>query len=52
MTKVLKKLFMKYAAYVASFMFIIGVSSCSQACCWWFAQPKVPEALEKFKSER
>lgn len=52
MTTTFKKVCMKYAPYVASLMFLIGIGSCAQACCWWFAQPKVPQRLDEYMNEQ
>lgn len=45
----LRSIFMKYASCLAALTLLIGVNSSTQACCWWFAQPKVPKELEKFQ---
>ena len=36
---------------IASLALLIGISSMSQACFLAFNQPKVPQGLDKFRSE-
>ena len=44
----IRNMLMKYASCFAALTLLIGINSGAQACCWWFAQPKVPNGLEKF----
>lgn len=36
---------------IASLALLIGISSMSQACFLTFNQPKVPQGMDKFRSE-
>ena len=36
---------------IASLALLIGISSMSQACFLTFNQPKVPQRMDKFRSE-
>ncbi len=47
----IKQLMMKYASCLASLALVAGVSTTTQACWWWFAQPKMPDGLSKFTKE-
>lgn len=47
-----KYLFMQLATLLAATSLYVGIESVSKACWWWFAQPKVPEALDRFRSEK
>lgn len=47
-----RQLWTRYASQFAALLFVIGIGSCSQACCWWFAQPKVPARLDKYMNEQ
>lgn len=49
--KAIKKLMLKYGSSLAAFALMIGVSSSSQACWWWYNQPKEPEGMKKFVKE-
>lgn len=48
----IRVLFMKYASCLVALTLLIGVNSGAQACCRWFAQPKVPKKMEKFSKKQ
>lgn len=48
MTKV-KKVLMHMGKSIPAFALMLGVVSNSQACVWWFHQPKVPEQMKNKK---
>lgn len=41
----MKKLLLRLSAFVPAFAVLIGVTTATQACAWWFHQPKVPNTL-------
>lgn len=45
----MKKIMFKLATLVASFAFSIGIFSVNSASVFIFHQPRVPEALEKYR---
>lgn len=47
-----RKLFMRLASCLSAVSLHVGVGSVSKACWWWFAQPKVPQGMDKFGSEK
>ncbi len=47
--KKLEKFLGMFGASLASLALIIGTTSVNSACVLYFNQPKVPEAMEKFK---
>lgn len=49
--KAVKKLLMKYCSSLAALALLISVGTVTQACFWWFHQPKVPEGLSKYANE-
>ena len=44
--------FMYFASYLSAAALCVGIDSATKACWWWFAQPKVPQKLEKFTSDQ
>lgn len=47
--KKVSKFAIKFSSVIASLTLVIGVSSASTACYFWFNQPKMPKSIEKFK---
>ena len=50
--KKINSLVMKFGSVVASLALVIGVSSVSSACYYWFNQPKMPKSIEKFRKDK
>lgn len=48
MTK-FKSLIMRFGKIIPAFALVLGAASNSQACVWWFHQPKVPEQMKNKK---
>lgn len=46
--RAVKRLSNIFAPALAAMALAIGITSVSSACCLWFNQPKMPEALEKY----
>ena len=44
--------FMYFASYLSAAALCVGIDSVTKACWWWFAQPKVPQELEKLTSDQ
>ncbi len=44
----IKGIALKWGSLVASLALFVGVTASTQACFWWFHQPKVPQGMEKF----
>ena len=44
----IKGMLIKWGSLVASLALFVGVTATTQACWWWFYQPKVPQGMEKF----
>lgn len=49
--KVIRKLVLKYGSAFAALAMMIGISSSTKACWFWYNQPKVPEGMKKFTNE-
>ncbi|MCI6498612.1 cyclic lactone autoinducer peptide [Lachnospiraceae bacterium HCP1S3_C3] len=43
----LKKIAYKFGNVIPAFALVVGLSTVSQACVWWFYQPEIPEKLKK-----
>lgn len=43
----LKKIAYKFGKVIPAFALVVGLSTVSQACVWWFYQPEIPEKLKK-----
>ena len=50
--KKINKIVLKFGSSVATLALAIGVSSISSACYFWFYQPKMPKAIEKFRKNK
>lgn len=44
--KVIKKLVLKYGSAFATLAMMVGISSSTKACWFWYNQPKVPEGIK------
>ncbi len=51
MCKKINSLIMKWGSAIAALALTIGVSSASAACYYWFNQPEMPKAIEKFRKD-
>ena len=49
--KKLRGIVMKFCSSVAALALLVGVSSAASACYFWFNQPKMPKAIEKFRKD-
>lgn len=49
--KVIKKIVLKYGSAFATLAMMVGISSSTKACWFWYNQPKVPEGMKKFTNE-
>ena len=47
--KQVKQAIIKIAGLMASFALVLGVTTATSACSWWYHQPKLPEGMDKFK---
>ena len=43
----MKKFLMHFGKMIPAFALMLGTVSASQACVWWFHQPRVPEQMKK-----
>ena len=50
--KKINSIVMKFGSVIASLALIIGVSSVTSACYFWFNQPEMPKAIEKFGKDK
>lgn len=53
--KLMKKLsgiILKWGSSIAALALMIGVTSADSACYWWFNQPEMPKAIEKFRKNK
>lgn len=47
--KKLNSIVLKFSSSLAALALLVGVSSAASACYFWFNQPKMPKAIEKFR---
>lgn len=47
-----RKFFKVAVSLMASASLMMALSTAVGACHYWFAQPKVPQGLEKFREEK
>ncbi|MBQ5319719.1 MAG: cyclic lactone autoinducer peptide [Oscillospiraceae bacterium] len=47
-----RQLIMQMASGLSAMSLRVGVGSVAKACWWWFAQPKIPQGMEKFTKEQ
>lgn len=45
----LNSIVLKFSSSLAALALLVGVSSAASACYFWFNQPKMPKAIEKFR---
>ena len=45
--KRLNKMKISLGKIIPTVALLVGMSTVSQACAWWFHQPKVPEQMKK-----
>lgn len=50
--KKISRLILKWSSSIAALALMIGVSSAESACYWWFNQPEMPKAIEKFRESK
>ena len=46
-----KKIVLKLSSSLAALALLVGVSSAASACVFWFNQPEMPKAIEKFRKD-
>lgn len=49
--KKLNSIVLKLSSSLAALALLVGVSSAASACVFWFNQPKMPKAIEKFRKD-
>lgn len=49
--KRLNRVVRKLSSFLAAFALLAGVSSADSACVFWFHQPEMPKAIEKFRKD-
>ena len=49
--KKLNSIVLKFSSYLAALALLVGVSSAASACVFWFNQPEMPKAIEKFRKD-
>jgi cyclic lactone autoinducer peptide len=47
----LNSIILKLSSSLAALALLVGVSSVTSACVFWFNQPKMPKAIEKFRKD-
>lgn len=47
-----KKILMHLEKAIAAFALMLGMASTSQACVWWFHQPRVPKQMKKIRKDK
>ncbi len=47
--RMLKNIVLQLSSSVAALALATGVSTSDSACVFWFNQPEMPEAIEKFR---
>lgn len=50
--KMFRRMILKWGSSIAALALMIGISSAESTCYWWFNQPEMPEAIEKFRKKR
>jgi len=49
--KKLNSIVLKFSSSLAALALLVGVSSAASACYFWFNQPEMPKAIEKFRKD-
>jgi len=49
--KKLNSIVLKLSSSLAALALLVGVSSAASACVFWFNQPEMPKAIEKFRKD-
>jgi len=49
--KKLNSIVLKFSSSLAALALLVGVSSANSACVFWFNQPEMPKAIEKFRKD-
>ena len=49
--KKMNSIILKFSSSLAALALIAGVSSAASACFFWFNQPEMPKAIEKFRKD-
>ncbi|HOF68552.1 MAG TPA: cyclic lactone autoinducer peptide [Ruminococcus sp.] len=49
--KKLNSIVLKFSSSLAALVLLVGVSSAASACYFWFNQPEMPKAIEKFRKD-
>lgn len=50
--KKLQRIILKFSGSVAAMALMLGVSSATSACYFWFHQPEMPKGIEKFRKDK
>lgn len=49
--KKVNRIILKFSSSLAALALMIGISSAASACYFWFNQPEMPKAIEKFRKD-
>lgn len=49
--KKVNSIILKFISSLAALALVVGVSSAASACFFWFNQPEMPKAIEKFRKD-
>ena len=49
--KKVNSIILKFSSSLAALALMVGVSSAASACFFWFNQPEMPKAIEKFRKD-
>ena len=49
--KELNSIVLKFNSSLVALALLVGVSSAASACVFWFNQPEMPKAIEKFRKD-